>query len=367
MERWFGAMEGVELNPDFWTDKRVFLTGHTGFKGAWLAYWLRLAGCRITGYALPPTTSVNLYDVLGIDKITDSRIGDIRDADALKRALAESDADIVFHLAAQPLVRASYEDPIGTFSTNVMGTVNLLEAMRSQTGIQAAVIITTDKCYENNEDTVAMKEHFPLGGHDPYSASKACAEIVTAAYRRSYFKNGTLATPVASARAGNVIGGGDWSVDRLVPDMVRASEFGNDLTLRYPDAVRPWQHVLDALHGYIVLAEQLAQRGHSVADAFNFGPDAESVTTVLELVRAFVSRYDPTINIEITKRDESKKEAQYLMLDSSKARKVLGWAPRMTFQEAVSATAEWYSSHRAGKALPTSEAQIISMMEAPAA
>ena len=256
----------------FWRGKRVFLTGHTGFKGGWLAIWLESLGASVFGYALAPVTTPSLFEITRLDESVDSILADVRDAQKLSDAIRRAEPDIVFHLAAQPLVRASYRDPVETYSTNVMGTVHLLEAVRQTDSVRAVVVVTTDKCYDNREWEWGYRENDPLGGYDPYSSSKAAAELVTAAYRNSYFLASEVAA-VASARAGNVIGGGDWSEDRLIPDIVRAVSDGKPVRIRNPDAIRPWQHVAEPLAGYIRLAQHLYTDGAGFAQAWNFGPE----------------------------------------------------------------------------------------------
>ncbi|WP_313617851.1 CDP-glucose 4,6-dehydratase, partial [Rhizobium sp.] len=280
-------MEDLGVNISFWRGKRVLLTGHTGFKGSWLSLWLQNLGAHVTGFALPPPTSPSLFEATGVADGMTSLIGDIRDLEALKNAVRTADPEIVIHMAAQPLVRYSYVNPVETFSTNVMGVVNLLEAVRESQKIRAVVNVTTDKCYENREWPWGYRENEPMGGYDPYSSSKACAELVTAAYRRSYFttpSNGHRVA-VATARAGNVIGGGDWAKDRLIPDIVYAFSQGVPASIRNPQAIRPWQHVLESLRGYLILAENLFEHGDEFAEAWNFGPnddDAKPVSWITE-------------------------------------------------------------------------------------
>ena len=258
------------VDPGFWAGKRVFLTGHTGFKGSWLSLWLQTMGAKVTGFALAPPTSPSLFEAARVADGMTSIIGDIRDAAALKDALVAADSEIVLHMAAQPLVRASYDDPVGTYATNVMGTVHLLEAVRAAASVRACVVVTTDKCYENREWAWGYREDEPMGGFDPYSNSKGCSELVTSAYRRSFFQHSGIA--LGSARAGNVIGGGDWAADRLVPDILRAFEQNKPVVIRNPNATRPWQHVLEPLSGYLVLAERLYNDGQAFAEGWNFGP-----------------------------------------------------------------------------------------------
>ncbi|WP_174278196.1 CDP-glucose 4,6-dehydratase [Sphingomonas bacterium] len=334
------------MNRAFWRGKRVFLTGHTGFKGGWLALWLAGAGAEVHGFALEPPTTPNLFDEACVQASLASHVvGDIRDAALVGRALAAAAPEVVFHMAAQPLVRLSYDQPLETFATNVMGTAHLLEAARRAGGVQALVSVTTDKCYQNKEWFWSYREDEPLGGHDPYSASKACAELVTAAWRTSFAVDG--APRIASARAGNVIGGGDWALDRLVPDALRAFDAGTELAVRRPAAVRPWQHVLEPLSGYIRLAERLCDAdGDKAAGAWNFGPaeaDARPVSWVLdELARTL-----PELGWRAT-GEPSVHEAGLLKLDSAKARGLLGWAPRWGLAIALANTAAWHRAWRSG-------------------
>ena len=336
------------MNPGFWRGRRVLLTGHTGFKGAWLALWLHQLGARLTGYALPPATDPNLFEAARVGELMTTLFADVRDLAMLNRAYAEHQPEIVVHMAAQSLVRASYEDPVGTYATNVMGTVNVLEAARHAGGVKAALIITSDKCYENTEPARAYAEGDALGGHDPYSSSKACAEIVTAAYRRSFFSLAEAGgTAIATARAGNVIGGGDWADDRLVADMVRAFTSSRRVKLRYPAATRPWQHVLDPLDGYLTLLEELCNAGTQFTEAWNFGPDAAGERRVDAVADAMSRLWGDGAGWEIDTGTDSY-EAQRLALDCSKARARLGWAPRLDFAKSLEWTAHWYKSYFGG-------------------
>ena len=305
--------EVTTVNASFWRGKKVFVTGHTGFKGGWLCLWLQQLGANVTGYALQPPTTPSLFEIAVIGRGMESIIGDIREATTLSDAVRTAQPELVIHMAAQPLVRYSYENPIETYSTNVMGTVHLLEAIRKTQSVKAVVCVTSDKCYENREWEWGYRENDPLGGYDPYSNSKACAELVTAAYRNSYFnpdKYFEHGVAVASARAGNVIGGGDWAQDRLVPDMLRAIECGKPVLIRNPDAIRPWQHVLEPLSGYLLLAESLLTHGPANAEAWNFGPhdaDAKPVRWIVDRLhygyRKACKRpgvyYEPSVNSEV--------------------------------------------------------------------
>lgn len=331
-------------SPSFWRGKQVLVTGHTGFKGAWLALWLLRLGARVTGISLAPSTSPNLFSLAKLDAALVSHCCDIRDATALANLISEAQPEIVFHLAAQPLVRESYQDPIATFATNVMGTAHVLDALRNQGRTRVAVMVTTDKVYRNLERPYPYREDDALGGHDPYSASKAACELVAASYRDAFLKQQGVA--VATARAGNVIGGGDWSTDRLIPDAVRAWATGSALHIRRPDAVRPWQHVLDPLAGYMALAERLWVEP-TLAGAWNFGPhthEAASVRTVVELARS-VWRSAAVVYGD---GQEGPHEAGWLALEIAKARTQLQVAPRWHLQEAVTRTMQWYRQQREG-------------------
>ena len=333
-----------------WQGRKVFLTGHTGFKGGWLALWLAKLGAEVRGYALDPCTEPNLFTVAGVGSVVEDIRGDIRDAAALEAAMQTFAPEVVFHMAAQPLVRFSYEDPIGTYETNVIGTARVLDSIRRTPSVRAVVSITTDKCYENKEWVWGYRETDPLGGYDPYSSSKACAEIVSAAYRQSYFPVAKLAehgVAVATARAGNVIGGGDWSLDRLIPDLVRGFLAGEPVRIRRPQAIRPWQHVMEPLHGYMRLAEQLLTHDPRYATAYNFGPsddDAQPVGWIVEKMTGFwgggaswVLDPDPGVH-----------EAGYLKLDASRARADLGWTPHLRLETALEWLVQWYRAWQSG-------------------
>jgi CDP-glucose 4,6-dehydratase len=321
--------------------RSVFLTGHTGFKGSWLALWLARLGARVTGYALSPNTAPSMFEVAGIEgRLARHILADVRNLQDLQREMQAAAPDIVFHLAAQPLVRASYREPVDTWSTNVMGTVNLLEAVRSCPSVKAVVVVTTDKCYRNLERTAPYSENDPLGGNDPYSASKAGAELVVHSYRRSFFSSG--GPQIASVRAGNVIGGGDWSEDRLIPDAARAVASGKPLTIRNPRATRPWQHVLEALHGYLLLASRLIDGDSRFADAFNFGPHASDNLPVSEVL-ARMQQHWPELTWQLDPNaGNAPHEANLLHLDSSKAHRLLEWSPRWDLATGIEKTATWY-------------------------
>ena len=344
MERGRGALESLAVTPANWQGRRVFITGHTGFKGSWLTLILRSFGADVTGYALAPPTSPNLFDTLGLAENIRHVVGDIRNPDGIAAAMAEAAPDTIFHLAAQPLVRQSYIDPVETYATNVMGTVHVLEAVRATLSVRHVVSVTTDKCYENREWLWPYREDEALGGYDPYSSSKACAEHVTAAYRNSFLRD--RGVHVASARAGNVIGGGDWAVDRLVPDFFRAADRGEPVICRYPTALRPWQHVLEPVSGYIALAEALFEQGNAVAEAWNFGPsedDAQPVGWILD--RLTELQGGPGW---VRDGHHHPHEAGLLKLDSSKARQRLEWRPTWRLDRALEETVAWHQAWRRG-------------------
>jgi CDP-glucose 4,6-dehydratase len=329
----------MEINKTFWKNRRVFLTGHTGFKGSWLALWFYLLGAKVTGYSLKAPTTPSLFELCRIDKLVDSIIGDVRDLKKLKQAMLAAKPQIVIHLAAQPIVRESYKVPVDTFSTNVMGTVNVLEAARQGSGVRAVVNVTTDKVYENYGKRAGYKENDPLGGYDPYSISKSCSELVAHAYQRSY------GMKVATARAGNVIGGGDWALDRLVPDFMRAILKREKIVIRNPKAVRPWQQVLDPLKGYLILAEKLYRYGDNYTGAWNFGPDARDAKSVEWLVKKLCSLWGEGAAYLIDKRKHPH-EAHWLNLDSAKACAKLGWKPKWDITCAIDKVVEWTKAYQ---------------------
>jgi CDP-glucose 4,6-dehydratase len=331
------------VEKNFWLGKRVFVTGHTGFKGSWLCLWLHYLGAEVTGYSLAPPTVPSLFEICRVDELVNSFISDIRDFRSLHEALLSSRAEIVIHMAAQPIVRVSYRQPADTFSTNVMGVVNLLEAVRFTPGIRAVVNVTSDKCYENKEWCWGYRENEPLGGYDPYSASKACAELVTSSYRNSYFhprEYKTHGIGVASARAGNVIGGGDWAADRLVPDCVRSLAAGEKIIVRNPSSIRPWQHVLEPLNGYLLLCQKLCENGPEYASAWNFGPHEGDVKPVLWVVQTLCRKWGGVSPLEIDKGFQPH-EGHCLKLDSSKARTELHWSPKWNLEEAIEMVVSW--------------------------
>lgn len=327
------------MNPDFWRGRRVFLTGHTGFKGSWMSLWLQSLDAEVTGYALKPPTSPSLFEEANVCLGMHSIEGDIRDLELFRRSMQEARPEIVIHMAAQPLVRYSYQNPVETYATNVMGTVHMLEAVRSTPSVHAVVNVTTDKCYENKEWVWGYREDEPMGGSDPYSNSKGCAELVTYAYRRSFFQKGEIA--LASARAGNVIGGGDWAADRLVPDILRAFERNQPVVIRNPHSTRPWQHVLEPLSGYLTLAQKLYEEGEDWAEGWNFGPNEDDARPVQWIVDRLAKKWGGDASWELDSR-ENPHEANYLKLDISKAKSRLNWHPRWNLDEALGRVTDWY-------------------------
>ena len=328
------------MNSEFWRGKRVFLTGHTGFKGSWLSLWMQRLGSEVTGYALPPPAAPNLYEVADVEQGMTSLIADIRDLSALQKAMQTARPEIVIHMAAQALVRQSYSEPIETYATNVMGTVHVLESIRNTPSVKAVLVVTTDKCYENKEEMHKVyQEHDPMGGYDPYSSSKACAELVTAAYRRSFLKNQGVA--LATARAGNVIGGGDWAVDRLVPDTLKAFEQNKVVQIRNPLSIRPWQHVLEPLSGYLQLAEHLYFQGSEYSEGWNFGPLKEDARPVQWIVEQLAQLWGKGASWQLDP-SQHPHEANYLKLDISKAKSQLGWSPSWNLQTALQNITQWH-------------------------
>lgn len=333
------------IDPSFWRGKNVFLTGHTGFKGAWAALLLTRLGARVHGYALPPVHPLSLFVAAGVEDHVEHRIGDVRDLGALRDALSGAQPDIVIHMAAQALVRSSYSEPVDTFATNVMGTVNLLEAARGLASLRAIVVVTSDKCYENHGQQAGFREDDRLGGSDPYSNSKACAELVTDSYRRSFYQAADAAQ-IATARAGNVFGGGDWALDRLVPDAIQAFLAGEALRIRNPDAVRPWQHVLDPVLGYLALAERVSTDA-SFAGGWNFGPGAESEVTVREIVENLLTLWGDGARW-VADGGPHPREAAYLKLDCHKARTRLNWTPQLDLAQGLELAVDWYRATKSG-------------------
>ncbi|WP_230460960.1 CDP-glucose 4,6-dehydratase [Burkholderia ubonensis] len=340
-------MEGVVMQDSiFWSGKRVLLTGHTGFKGGWLTLWLRSLGAHVTGYSLAPETVPNLFSLARVEEGIESIIGDIRDRNRLLEAICHAQPEIVIHMAAQPLVRASYSNPVETYETNVLGTVHVLDAIRQVPGVRSVVIVTTDKCYENREWEWGYRENEAMGGYDPYSSSKGCAELVTAAYRNSFFNPASYdlhRVAVATARAGNVIGGGDWAFDRLIPDIMRAIAHGETVNIRNPHAIRPWQHVLEPLSGYLVLARSLYIHGARHADAWNFGPHDADAKPVQDIVEYLTARWGENARWQLD-NGQHPHEATYLKLDCSKARARLGWHPRWNLAQALDKIIAWYKA-----------------------
>lgn len=337
----------VLMQQTFWSNKRVLITGHTGFKGSWLSNCLLEQGADLLGYALSSSHHANLYHMTGLQNRIESQHGDIRDALRLQSVIARFQPEIIFHLAAQPLVRASYLDPIDTFSTNVMGTVNILEIARGVESVKVIVNITSDKCYENkSEQQRSFVESDPMGGYDPYSASKGCAELVTTSYARSFFSNSKKF--LASARAGNVIGGGDWSNDRIIPDFIRSIIHQESLNIRQPEAVRPWQHVLDCLNGYMLLAEKLWTEQEDFIGAWNFGPSSKAFKTVKQLIECSRQYTDRLVDVQYSNNIDQPYEAKFLVLDSQKAIQQLGWHTKLDFTDAVQWTMDWYMAYLDG-------------------
>lgn len=331
----------MEVNSNFWKNRSVFLTGHTGFKGGWLSLWLAEMGAKVHGYSLDPVTNLNFFTETNLkNRLTSSTIGDIQNLSKLESSISFAKPSIIIHMAAQSLVMKSYSEPVETFKTNIIGTVNLLEATKKTESVEAIINITTDKCYENQKHLRPYIENDKLGGHDPYSSSKACAELVSAAYRNSYLKERNI--KIATVRAGNVIGGGDWAADRLIPDFFRAIETGKKLLIRAPNSIRPWQHVLEPLSGYLILAEKLVTNGHPYAEAWNFGPkndDPKSVSWVIN----YLSQKIPKIKVD-TDKNFYPHETELLILDSSKAKSRLNWTPRWSLAVTLDKIIEWHQA-----------------------
>ena len=354
------------MNPGFWQGKRVLITGHTGFKGSWLSLCLQALGAQVVGYSLPPPTSPSLFELARVASGMTSVLGDVRNLDRLKQVIADYQPEIAIHMAAQPLVRESYSNPVETYATNVMGTVNLMEAVRQVGGVRVVVNVTSDKCYSNREWVWGYREDEAMGGYDPYSSSKGCAELVTAAYRNSFFNPRNYSehgVAVATARAGNVIGGGDWAGDRLVPDILKSLMSGKTVIIRHPHATRPWQHVLEPLNGYLTLAEHLYQDGASYAEAWNFGPDESDVLPVSWIVDQIISLWGDEGEWEQDKMTVELHEANCLKLDCSKARAKLGWRPKVNLKTALAWVVDWTKSLQSGDNMRArTEAQIKQFM-----
>lgn len=337
-----GRLKG-KVDPTFWRGKKVFITGHTGFKGSWLSLWLQDMGALVKGYALDPITTPNLFTQANVAQNMDSDIGDITDLNHITESMTAFNPEVLIHMAAQPLVRLSYQEPVLTYATNVMGTVNVLEAARKCANLKAIVSVTTDKCYENKEWAWGYRENEPMGGHDPYSSSKGCAELVTAAYRKSFF-NENRTTFLASARAGNVIGGGDWAEDRLIPDILRAFENNEPVIVRNPLSTRPWQHVLEPLSGYLVLAQHLFEDGSSFAEGWNFGPKDEDCKPVSWILDKMVENWGNGAKWELDKNNNPH-EAGYLKLDCSKAALQLNWYPKWNLEDTLKSIIKWHQNY----------------------
>lgn len=335
------------VNRKFWEGKKVFLTGHTGFKGAWLALWLQSMGAKVTGFALEPPSEPSLFKLARIADYINSEMGDIRNLEALSNSMAECNPDVLIHMAAQALVKLSYREPVETYATNIMGTVNVLEAARSCANLKAILNVTTDKCYENKEWVWGYRECEPMGGHDPYSSSKGCSELITSSYRKSFFC-GMGTACLASARSGNVIGGGDWSQDRLIPDVLKSFQSGHSALIRSPGAIRPWQHVVEPLSGYLLLAERLYNEGEAFAEAWNFGPNDSDSRSVEWILDYLIEKWGRGAN---WKRDEilHPHEATCLKLDISKSREKLGWTPRWSLEYALDNIIEWHKAWLEGR------------------
>lgn len=347
MAIWQSAVENLAVTSTFWSDKKVFVTGHTGFKGSWLCLWLQQLGAEVTGYALPPPTNPSLFEIAQVARGMKSIIGDIRDGEALTGAMQAATPDVVIHMAAQPLVRYSYIEPVETYSTNVMGTVHLLEAVRKTPSVRAAINVTSDKCYDNREWMWGYREYEAMGGYDPYSSSKGCAELVASAYRNSFFnpaKYSEHCVALASARAGNVIGGGDWADDRLIPDILRAISEGRPVIIRNPRAIRPWQHVLEPLCGYLQLAQKLYDEGTAYAEGWNFGPNDEDAQPVQWIAEHLTDKWGDGANWQ-TEQADHPHEAHYLKLDCSKARMRLDWRPRWSLSHTLEMIVMWQRAY----------------------
>lgn len=341
---------GIDIFDNFYNGKRVLITGHTGFKGSWLSIWLHELGAEVIGVALEPSTDKDNFVLSRIgEKIHADIRADIRDGEQIKRIFKEYNPEIVFHLAAQPLVRLSYEQPVETYQTNVIGTINILEAIRATENVKVGVMITTDKCYENKEQIWGYRENEPMGGYDPYSSSKGCCELAIASWRNSFFnpldydKHGKS---IASVRAGNVIGGGDWAKDRIIPDCIRAIEADKPIVIRSPQSIRPWQHVLEPLSGYMLLAKKMWESPTEYCEGWNFGPNPESVSTVWEVASKVVTQYSKGELLDASSKEEPH-EAKLLMLDISKAKFRLGWEPRLNIDQTIEMTVDWYNKYNA--------------------
>jgi CDP-glucose 4,6-dehydratase len=346
-------MENLGLSNDFWKNKTVFLTGHTGFKGSWLSLWLVSKGARVVGYALNPPTQPSLYTILNLDELVqNSYIDNITNKEKLYECMNIVKPDIVIHMAAQPLVRASYQNPVETYETNILGTAYILESIRKVDSVRVFLNVTTDKCYENKEWIWAYRENEPLGGYDPYSSSKACSELITAAYRNSFFNLinfDSHQVAVATARAGNVIGGGDWAKDRLIPDIIDSLLLNKEIQIRNPMAVRPWQYVLEPLSGYLLLCEKLYENGGKFSESWNFGPFEHEAKPVEWIVEKILDKWGTSLNYRIIGSESDPHEATYLKLDISKARQVLNWNPKWNLDKSLDKIIDWYRSYQVGE------------------
>lgn len=362
MGQWGSPLESMEINTEFWVDKKILITGHTGFKGGWLSIWLNMLGAKVAGLSLQPSDPC-LFKCARVAEGIESHIGDIRDYKLVKNLIGKIEPEIIFHLAAQPLVRYSYINPIETFSTNVMGTVHLMNGVRENSGTRVFINITSDKCYQNNEWEWSYRENEPMGGYDPYSASKGCSELVTTAMRESYFENGECF--LASVRAGNVFGGGDWATDRLIPDIMIAFMQEKKVMIRNPFAIRPWQHVLDPLCGYMILAQRLWEDGREFAEGWNFGPGQDSELPVSEMADHLACIWGENAEWQAVDTIESvMKEAHSLKLDCSKARERLAWKPHWKLRYGLEKTVEWYQAYsRSEDMRKVTEEQILAYMD----
>lgn len=332
----------------FWKNRRVFITGHTGFKGSWLTFWLHQMGAYVTGYALPPDAEPSLFGVLGLENKVINHFSDIRDYQKLELAINAFEPDVIIHMAAQPLVRESYNNPVETLEVNITGTLNLLQAAREVSSVKSIVNVTTDKCYDNKEQIWSYRETDPLGGHDPYSASKACSELITNSYYKSFYEHNHLLSGIASARAGNVIGGGDWSADRIITDITKSQETGKPIELRSPNATRPWQHVLEPLYGYILLAQRLFESKSDFSSSWNFGPGSRGQYSVSELLKVYSELSDKPV-LWRNSDTETPHEAELLSLDITKSRRFLNWHPKLNFRQALKLTEDWYRAFNANE------------------
>jgi len=341
----------MEINPAFWAKKKVLITGHTGFKGSWLALWLVSLGADVIGYALKPPTTPNLFEIAQASKKITSVIGDIRNLNDLRATIDHHQPQIVIHMAAQSLVMESYKHPTETYATNIMGTVNILESTFHSNSVKVLINVTSDKCYANNEQAQKYKEDSPMGGYDPYSSSKGCAELVTNAYRNSFFSDSTPKAFIASGRAGNVIGGGDWAKNRLVPDIMKEFMAGRPAFIRNPSFIRPWQHVLDPLSGYLLLAEKLWLEGGSLAEGWNFGPSEANSQPVSWVVKRLADLWGQNAQWQTGSAPQAH-EASVLRLDCSKARNILGWNSKLNLEEALDWTHEWYQAYHKKEDMP---------------